>query len=503
MKRVKENQTYTDNDPARIRQPQDMIRETSTFYVQNAPSESGHSQCNTIADHSHTYQQYQNCSSSGQNVNSPLRFPSPQDLTYPNTGVSHQPLQNQHSVRYMVSQFPSNHYPQQQQQQPHQFHEPEMRPSAQTIDNTARNYYRVSRPPPDGRPPYPVVANTVPSNTHVTNGVGYLPVPPHYEPHVQPQFVPPQSKSNAPAQHDQMLYPQLPFHQPPFHPVFHRPYISMPNVNTTPNASIQTNLSVGTQTSTGSNIRTTSLPSPSFNSDNYGNRNDSNRFNSFSPKYYSLDYYPTYQPYPMAPTVSSTGSSTNGYDMVSFHMGNQYRNRNGLVGAQTQYDLTNNNNYIKTGIEDTTNDSAKPEAGMSAIPNNNGQTPKVSLCDSNSEVGIHIKENKASSANVQESLSSSDENDATDPKNTEKKKLAFGLPVWTKKDDKLLQYLREREKLGWKDISSYFPDRTINACQFRWRRINLKKENKVKKELKKKAIEERIRLKHFSGVSND
>ncbi|WEJ93748.1 hypothetical protein PSN45_001222 [Yamadazyma tenuis] len=43
--------------------------------------------------------------------------------------------------------------------------------------------------------------------------------------------------------------------------------------------------------------------------------------------------------------------------------------------------------------------------------------------------------------------------------------------TWTAKEDKLLRELKENQKLGWRDISTFFNDRTPNACQFRWRRI--------------------------------
>lgn len=31
--------------------------------------------------------------------------------------------------------------------------------------------------------------------------------------------------------------------------------------------------------------------------------------------------------------------------------------------------------------------------------------------------------------------------------------------------------LKEERNLGWHEIASYFPNRTLNACQFRWRRL--------------------------------
>ncbi|EDO15530.1 hypothetical protein Kpol_479p18 [Vanderwaltozyma polyspora DSM 70294] len=42
---------------------------------------------------------------------------------------------------------------------------------------------------------------------------------------------------------------------------------------------------------------------------------------------------------------------------------------------------------------------------------------------------------------------------------------------WDPQDDILLRHLKEVKKMGWKDISKYFNNRTPNACQFRWRRL--------------------------------
>ncbi|KAK9461352.1 uncharacterized protein V1516DRAFT_675727 [Lipomyces oligophaga] len=42
---------------------------------------------------------------------------------------------------------------------------------------------------------------------------------------------------------------------------------------------------------------------------------------------------------------------------------------------------------------------------------------------------------------------------------------------WDPHDDLILRHLKERQKLGWKDIANHFPGRTPNACQFRWRRL--------------------------------
>jgi hypothetical protein len=42
---------------------------------------------------------------------------------------------------------------------------------------------------------------------------------------------------------------------------------------------------------------------------------------------------------------------------------------------------------------------------------------------------------------------------------------------WDPHDDLLLRHLKEQQKLGWKEIAVHFPNRTTNACQFRWRRL--------------------------------
>ncbi|ODV82715.1 hypothetical protein CANARDRAFT_25699 [[Candida] arabinofermentans NRRL YB-2248] len=49
--------------------------------------------------------------------------------------------------------------------------------------------------------------------------------------------------------------------------------------------------------------------------------------------------------------------------------------------------------------------------------------------------------------------------------------MAKSSSAWAPEDDKLLRMLKEEKKLGWREIASYFPNRTLNACQFRWRRI--------------------------------
>lgn len=69
------------------------------------------------------------------------------------------------------------------------------------------------------------------------------------------------------------------------------------------------------------------------------------------------------------------------------------------------------------------------------------------------------------------------------PSNTFKnpiKIMAACSPMWTAKEDILLKDLKDNRHLSWKEISTYFPTRTLNACQFRWRRLTIKEKNKIK-----------------------
>lgn len=120
-----------------------------------------------------------------------------------------------------------------------------------------------------------------------------------------------------------------------------------------------------------------------------------------------------------------------------------------------------------------------------------------------STVSANLATNVESAGNTQDRIGHGGEHTDDDSSSTvstksktgQVRKMAFGSPTWSAKDDELLRYLKETEKIGWRDISMYFPTRTINACQFRWRRLIMKEENKKKRELHKKSIKERLRLK--------
>ncbi|CAI1956012.1 hypothetical protein SEUBUCD646_0E01760 [Saccharomyces eubayanus] len=66
---------------------------------------------------------------------------------------------------------------------------------------------------------------------------------------------------------------------------------------------------------------------------------------------------------------------------------------------------------------------------------------------------------------------SSDEAQESSPSLPPSKNSSKNPSSWDPQDDLLLRHLKEVKKMGWKDISQYFPNRTPNACQFRWRRL--------------------------------
>lgn len=82
---------------------------------------------------------------------------------------------------------------------------------------------------------------------------------------------------------------------------------------------------------------------------------------------------------------------------------------------------------------------------------------------------------------------------------SEMPKIVFGSPTWTEKEDQLLDNLVSVHRLKWKDIAEYFPTRTANACQFRWRRKQNREENLRKRKLRRKQLHERLTLNRFTG----
>ena len=46
----------------------------------------------------------------------------------------------------------------------------------------------------------------------------------------------------------------------------------------------------------------------------------------------------------------------------------------------------------------------------------------------------------------------------------------FCFERWTKSEDDKLRKLKKQENLGWKDIEKHFLERSLKACENRWRK---------------------------------
>lgn len=104
-------------------------------------------------------------------------------------------------------------------------------------------------------------------------------------------------------------------------------------------------------------------------------------------------------------------------------------------------------------------------------------SPHLSILSTHPHPHMHPHHLKSSSSSASVSMttvdvSSSAENGSTSAKTTVVAESKAKNPSsWDPQDDILLRHLKEVKKLGWKDISQYFTNRTPNACQFRWRRL--------------------------------
>lgn len=107
---------------------------------------------------------------------------------------------------------------------------------------------------------------------------------------------------------------------------------------------------------------------------------------------------------------------------------------------------------------------------ISIIPNTKGNT----------KTDFHIFLEQEYMKNIPKAINNRLEGKKVSKRNKSPIKIIAAFsPMWTSKDDKLLRDLKEKQKLSWRDISKFFPTRTINACQFRWRRLIIREKNKV------------------------
>lgn len=88
-------------------------------------------------------------------------------------------------------------------------------------------------------------------------------------------------------------------------------------------------------------------------------------------------------------------------------------------------------------------------------PNNLVHSHSLSHTNAKSHLPISSTSTKENSTNKEEAESLKKNNPSS----------------WDPSDDIKLRHLKEIKNLGWKEIAHHFPNRTPNACQFRWRRL--------------------------------
>ncbi|GMM47606.1 hypothetical protein DAPK24_042040 [Pichia kluyveri] len=250
------------------------------------------------------------------------------------------------------------------------------------------------------------------------------------------------------------------------------------------------------------------------------NINHFNRFNSYSipcnimppsimyqPQQYQI--YPSHQSIMSFPSYESNISNSTNNTNISMNSNNS--TSTSIPNFPTGVNTGDNNRVVES------NDLSKlkPIPGIMAyshplipiIPSASGNIRKNSSKSLIKEmereelmrrINFETTENRTVSTNTNNSNEGERKNN--EEEDEKPRRMAFGSPTWTKKDDQLLRYLKETEKIGWRDISMYFPMRTINACQFRWRRLVTKDENRRKREQRNLEIKERLKMNDLSQV---
>ena len=166
------------------------------------------------------------------------------------------------------------------------------------------------------------------------------------------------------------------------------------------------------------------------------------------------------QPYPMIyyppinseylPPIPQYYTTTNRNNNVQNN--NNNNNSNGTNKNNTYYSPV----YEGAPIEviDLVNPMIKKDINDNTI-NNNNNTNNNSINNNNENMDMNM--NFKNTANVQ-----------LNEINWDTKR---GSKSWSKQEDRLLLRLKDIEKMNWVQISNYFPGRTTNGCQFRWRRL--------------------------------
>ncbi|GMM47220.1 hypothetical protein DAPK24_037950 [Pichia kluyveri] len=185
------------------------------------------------------------------------------------------------------------------------------------------------------------------------------------------------------------------------------------------------------------------------NNNSNNNNNGNNNSNGTMVQPYPMIYYPPINS-EYLPPIPQYYTTTNRNNNVQNN--NNNNNSNGTNKNNTYYSPV----YEGAPIEviDLVNPMIKKDINDNTI-NNNNNTNNNSINNNNENMDMNM--NFKNTANVQ-----------LNEINWDTKR---GSKSWSKQEDRLLLRLKDIEKMNWVQISNYFPGRTTNGCQFRWRRL--------------------------------
>ncbi|GAV52127.1 hypothetical protein ZYGR_0AG01180 [Zygosaccharomyces rouxii] len=119
-----------------------------------------------------------------------------------------------------------------------------------------------------------------------------------------------------------------------------------------------------------------------------------------------------------------------------------------------------NQSTVSTSVTKATVDTTSTATNTSSQPSSDDKGDTMA-----------VRELAAAASSAAHSSNGSSESGSPGPDTKSSSLSAKNPSSWDPQDDILLRHLKEIRKLGWKDISQYFNNRTPNACQFRWRRL--------------------------------
>jgi hypothetical protein len=179
-------------------------------------------------------------------------------------------------------------------------------------------------------------------------------------------------------------------------------------------------------------------------------------------------------------------NGTNTINSNTLTMINDSETNKGLIREENPIEIIHKENIATyNNIEVITNKNAIRNKNRKSVNNNADNN-----ADNNANINNYNnnKKNKNNNNNNNNHNNNNNNNDNNNH-NTTGTKLEYinwdtkrGSKSWSADEDSLLLRLKEVEKKNWYQIATYFPDRTTNGCQFRWRRLTIKNKNKEKRQ---------------------